>query len=310
MFSRLLIIGFLLCSLCARNAIAASLQVTGADIEVAFESSIAANDQAKITVWLQRNSESLALLYGRFPVNQLTINVVSNPSNQAVPFARVKRGRIDGLVFYVDPSYPLEDFFADWKAPHEFAHLLIPYPGYDDIWLSEGLASLYQNFLPVVSGTWTEQQAWQGLVDGFNRGRRDNNQTQYSLSELAPLMHETSSFRRVYWSGAAFFLAAAKQLQLAGTSLPQTLEQFQRCCRQLRINWNGDKFVQRLDQFNKEQVFETLYTMWQQQHSIPQQTELLAWYGVQVRSQQVSLSYQMDHVERRLALYRVDFPAF
>ena len=45
----------------------------------------------------------------------------------------------------VDASASSRDLRTDWTASHEFAHLLLPYVS--DKWVSEGVASYYQNVL-------------------------------------------------------------------------------------------------------------------------------------------------------------------
>ena len=60
-----------------------------------------------------------------------------------------------------------------WTGYHELAHLLIPYQGWGGAWFSEGLASYYQNILQARVGILTEQQMWQKLYEGFQRGRGD-----------------------------------------------------------------------------------------------------------------------------------------
>ena len=63
----------------------------------------------------------------------------------------------------MDPDRPLDDLRTDWTATHEFSHLLLPYVSRRDRWLSEGLASYYQNVLRARDGRLSETDAWRKL---------------------------------------------------------------------------------------------------------------------------------------------------
>ena len=53
--------------------------------------------------------------------------------------------------------------------------MLMPYISSRDRWLSEGLASYYQNVLRARDGRLTDTQAWQLLYEGFQRGKKNTN---------------------------------------------------------------------------------------------------------------------------------------
>ena len=62
-------------------------------------------------------------------------------ASEPVPWANTVRSGEQAVEFYVDPSYDLSEFLADWTAPHEISHLSIPYVGRSNMWFSEGYAS-------------------------------------------------------------------------------------------------------------------------------------------------------------------------
>lgn len=45
---------------------------------------------------------------------------------EPVPWANTRRGRRQGINFHVGPAFRRRAFYADWTAPHELSHLLIP----------------------------------------------------------------------------------------------------------------------------------------------------------------------------------------
>jgi predicted metalloprotease with PDZ domain len=98
----------------------------------------------------------------------------------------------------------LERLVGDWKAVHEFVHLALPRVRRQGAWLSEGLATYYQEVLRARHGLLPPMQAWRNLADGFRRGRASG--TGRTLQRESASMHDTHAYKRVYWSGAAFAL--------------------------------------------------------------------------------------------------------
>ncbi|MDX1626402.1 MAG: hypothetical protein R3323_07800, partial [Wenzhouxiangellaceae bacterium] len=121
----------------------------------------------------------------------------------------------------------------DWRGFHEFAHLLIPFPGRDDIWFSEGFASYYQHLLQSRTGILAPDEAWRRIMAGFRRGLDDPAGRGRTLSELSPRMRRERAYRRVYWTGAAFFLRVDTRLRAATAhrlSLDAALASYHACC--------------------------------------------------------------------------------
>ena len=122
------------------------LPVGKTTLRVAILPSSPALTLAAVKPWLQASAQSVIQVHGSIPQTdpQVLITPVGR-QDEAIPFARVLRGGGIGLQFYVDPPVTAQMFAQDWKATHEFSHLLFPYISRDDAWLSEGLASYYQN---------------------------------------------------------------------------------------------------------------------------------------------------------------------
>lgn len=129
--------------------------------------------------------------------------------SEPVPWAHIMRGGGIAAEFYIDETRPISDFRSDWTATHELSHMLLPYVSSRDRWLSEGLASYYQNILRARDGRLTEEQAWQKLLSGFERGKR--------ATRGGSLANATRSGRaatmRIYWNGAAIMLMADTRLR-------------------------------------------------------------------------------------------------
>ena len=160
---------FLLLSLVGVAAVAAvraessshTINVAESQIKVHFVDRFTPIEQNKILYWLQQHAEAVATLYGEFPIPNARVRVEKAASaGQPVPWGQVIRGREEGVLLQVNPEFSQAEFVSDWTAAHEFSHLFIPFPGNQDSWFSEGLATYLQNTLRVRAGMLTEQQGW------------------------------------------------------------------------------------------------------------------------------------------------------
>ena len=99
------------------------------------------------------NQETQNYLDDVVPREQLRVVIQrADDAREPVPWAHVIRSHPQGVKFYVNPDFSLGRFMRDWTAAHELSHLYLPYPGQPDIWLSEGLATYYQNIIQARSG--------------------------------------------------------------------------------------------------------------------------------------------------------------
>jgi len=179
-----------------------------ARINIAILNDISTNNQNKLIQWIDANLSALYQVYNELPVNDLQLLVVPvGRDKEPVPWGQVMRGGGDAVHLYIDETRPLQEFMDDWVLIHELSHLLHPLLTVDSKWLSEGLASYYQNVLRARSGLLTEKQAWEKMIAGFNRGIRGTS-SEHSLTQDSETMMRNRSFMRVYWSGAAISLTA------------------------------------------------------------------------------------------------------
>jgi hypothetical protein len=247
--------------------------------------------QATMTAWLDHLTASMLLVYGAQPHPELQIELQTyGGGNRAVAFGQVLRKRPPGMRFYINPNQSLDSFINDWTPYHEASHLFIPYPGQADIWLSEGLASYYQNVLRYRAGVLTEEETWQKLVSGFERARDDSRHAEFTLATLSRELRERYAYMRVYWSGALYFLAADIELRERSAnqmSLDIVLGEFAACCLRQNRRWTGADIVQRFDALSGYEIFAPLYSEYAQSLAIPDFTATLRSAGVAVAGGQV-----------------------
>lgn len=274
------------------------LDVGNGRFVVEWRGQYSTGERDKLKNWLRSVAITMKKLHGTFPRERIRIVLeqftsARYRSDSAVPFARVLRGRNQGILFYVNPESSLEDFIRDWTAYHEFTHLFIPFPGRADIWFSEGLASYYQNVLQYRGGLLTEEEAWQKLYDGFERGRADDGNAGYTLTELCINLRETHAFMRVYWTGALYFLEADLRLRKLGknsTSLDEVLEKFGRCCLDEHKDWRGIDIAVEFDRIAGSQLFVPLYKRFEKTTAIPYFMPVLNAAGISVTDGRVNVS--------------------
>lgn len=241
--------------------------------------------QQNIANWVDFISTSLLEVYGHWPREEWSISVspASAAQNDPIPWAQVHRDKVDSVEFYTAPQATTEALKKDWTGYHELAHLLIPYRGWGDIWFSEGLASFYQNILQARSGMLSEQQTWQNLYEGFERGHADAQFNGQPLAEVGDLMRENGGFMRVYWSGAWYFLTIDIRFrrQSGGrNTLDQALEKLNECCADERLSVL--QMVNRLDELNKVLLFQPLYEQVNASTEMPAFEKTFASLGITI----------------------------
>jgi hypothetical protein len=263
--------------------------VTGTDIRLSAIGKLAPGQRQAIAEWVRESAEGVASVFGRFPQSQPQVLVVAiGKQGEAVPWAHVIRGGGVAAEFFIDETRPLSEFRSDWTATHELSHMLLPHVSSRDRWLSEGLASYYQNVLRARDGRLTEEQAWNKLHGGFERGKRATNG--------GSLAKATRSGRgatmRVYWSGAAIMLKADARLrELTGgrQSVDTALSSLQECCLEETRNWRAQELFGELDRLTGLTVFMDLFNEHVMDDEFPDLDQTYTQLGVVPRSGSILL---------------------
>jgi hypothetical protein len=207
-----------------------------------------------------------------------------------VPYGHVLRGGFGAVRFFIDQQRPLREFLADWTAVHEFAHLALPLVRRGGAWLSEGVASYYQEVLRARSGRLSAQQAWQQLHEGFKRGEQASGEA--TLLAASANIYRDSTYTRVYWSGAAIALLADVQLRKLshGKSLDSALEKLAHCCQPWDRAWSARALMDRLDDLTGTSMFTALYREHVDATDFPDLTAVYTDLGLKVRGNKITLT--------------------
>ncbi len=212
--------------------------------------------------WTGRTAANITLAYGRFPnpdARVLLFPIAGRSGGSAVPFGRVVRDGGETIELLVDPGQPEESFLGDWTATHEFAHLMLPYVGRSDRWVSEGFAQYYQNVLLARAGRYSPEEAWRKIGEGLERGRQS---APHLSPDEATATAERNTRMKIYWSGAALALMADVELRRRSDgkeSLDTVLDRFQACCLPSRRTWTARELFAEFDRLVDTPLFVDLY---------------------------------------------------
>jgi hypothetical protein len=214
----------------------------------------------QINEWVADAAGMVGALYGRFPFPQVQVMVVPNArAREPTPWAFVVRGGGPAVHFLINQRRSMSEFYEDWTAAHEFSHLLLPFVDPRDAWLSEGLATYYQNVLRARAGRLTANEAWGKLHAGFGRGSGEA--TDLTLAEATRRMYSSRLFMKVYWTGTAMMLLAdlqLRQISNGAQSLDTVLAEFNACCFNAHREWRARELFARFDELSGTDVFTSL----------------------------------------------------
>lgn len=280
------------------------IELPGGTIRLAVVGTRQTEQVAKMREWIAESAEAVASTFGRFPQSQPQVLVIhAGRQSEPVPWAQVVRGGGVAAHFYVDAQRSLSAFRDDWVATHELAHMLLPYVSSRDRWVSEGLASYYQNVLRARDGRLSERSAWSKLHAGFQRGLRDDRDA--PLRDVSRNMRSNRAYMRVYWSGAAVMLMADTRLRALSDgqlSLDEALRRLNTCCMANDRVWRGRELFARLDELTGTRVFSELYQENAGSDDFPPVFESYDELGLIQQSRRLRLSDQAELAAVRRAI--------
>lgn len=191
-----------------------STSVLAGEAPLTFKGHFTNEQQNKIEDWVELSLEAVKTAHGSLPMDDFQIVVKpSRWSRGTVPWGEVEREEEPIVTLVVNPKASASSLKNDWTIYHELSHLLIPYDGYGPRWLSEGIASYYQNIVQHRSGLFDSETMWLKLIGGFERGRKQTNYKNFTLAHVSDHLGENRNYMRVYWSGALYWLTVDAKLR-------------------------------------------------------------------------------------------------
>lgn len=249
-------------------------------ISIQYDRSLTEDERRMTHQWLQQVTEAILSVYGDLPKDHfmITIERSSNRSGP-VPWGHVDRGNPTNALLVINPDLGYDALISDWTAFHELSHLFIPYQGHGDVWLSEGLATYYQNIIQARSGLFDETRMWEKIASGFQRGSQDRRWRHINLTEVSDNLRETRQYMRVHWSGVLYWLTVDVALRKQGKgTLDDALKQLKDCCEDRSMS--AQAIVNKLDELTDTELFTPLFKEYCVTHTIPDYEPILAELGV------------------------------
>lgn len=258
----------------------------------------------RIRPWIEAQARAAALLAGKLPRPLVQVLVVpAAPASRPVRFGITGRGGGASVALSVSSNAGREALMSDWVAVHELVHLYMPYLEREDAWLSEGVATYYQEILRARAGLLSEAQAWANIRAGFRRGREAG--TGRTLREESHDMFETRAFERVYWAGAALALMADVQLRTRAarpSSLDAVVADFSECCTPALKPYPAREAIETMDRLANGSIFETLAARHLDRSAFPDVDALLRKLGVTLQHGRVRFDETAVWAETRRAI--------
>ena len=259
----------------AAVAIASFATAAKAELKFQFDDSLTDGEREKLVTWISEVAAGVESLVGPFPFD-VRIRLMRTRSNEPVPWANTLRGRTQGIRFYVDPRFSLDELRADWTAPHEMSHLILPYLGRENSWFAEGFASFMQHQVMYAMGVLDDASIAGRYRERLGAAERDYDYPNRPFVDMAPRLRAERKFPTMYWGGAVYFLRVNDALERRTQSnLLIVLDEYMRCCRRNRATLND--IVTQLDELAGDGVF------FRRAFSLPIQTRIPALRRYQVQ---------------------------
>ena len=283
--------------------------IAGATLRITLMQAASDIQSTDLVEWIRETARNVTLAYGYFPnpapnIVVLPVGGERSWSDSPVPFGRVVRDGGETIELFVNQSRPINEFYDDWTATHEFSHLMLPYISSRHRWMSEGFASYYQNILMARAARYTEERAWQKLWDGFERGRQS--QPGMSPNEAARAGVREATMK-IYWSGAAIAFMADVELRRRSDgkeSLDTVLSRLQKCCLPSDRTWSGTELFRKLDTMIDEPLFMPLYKRYANTAGFPEVRPLFNRLGIDVDSGKVQFQSHAELTAIRASIMR------
>ena len=222
------------------------------ELDYKWEDQFSNADEEKIKEWLGGVSDAVASTFGSYPF-RVKLYIHRSDASEPVPWAETVRYGEQGVHFYVDPDYDLEDFQMDWTAAHELSHLSIPYVGRDNMWFSEGYASFWQWKVLKEQGIYSQKEIDKKYRAKLNRviPGYDSDRT---FLEVADQMRRQRNYPGLYWGGSCYFFEVDRMLKKEhNTSLREVIRTYQ--SRGRLADDSLEDLIKSLDDISRSKVF-------------------------------------------------------
>ena len=201
-------------------------------IKYIFSEKFKEEDKAGLILWVDSVFSAAERTLGTYLFNIDVYFYYNDAQNRAVSFGSTKRGEVEKLNLYVNPSANLDELLDDWIAPHEISHLAIGAIGRDNKWFSEGFATFLSRQINMELGLITQAEFdsiyYHRIMD--KKEAYINGETNFI--EQSKLLFSNNKYGTVYYGSASYFYIIDKKLfEEKGIRFKDVLVEYQKCCR-------------------------------------------------------------------------------
>lgn len=247
-------------------------------IDWVFDDAFTSEEQEMLKRWILLAHNAAQEVLGPYPFDTIPYHFHREDSSMiAVLFGHTDRkGTSQGAHFYVDPSFPEEEFTKDWIAPHEISHLALPKLLKKDSWFYEGFATYISRSVMIEMGTQTREECDSTYYARISQ-IKGAYQTTSSMIVAADSLRSAHYYSAHYWGGAIYFHQADLRLKAAGKiTVSEVVKQSQPTCNDNSLKL--DELIQRYDEISESHIFSELL---EEFRTIPAR-DVLAFYPDEV----------------------------
>lgn len=279
-----------------------SFGVAQATVTVSVLDGPLAVNRAQIERWLKAVGGAVSTVDGRLPADRLQVLIVPSRSAAPIGFGVVGRAGGASVLLFVASDASEEQLKAHWVTPHELSHLFLPFVRRESAWLSEGLATYYQDVLRARAGLVSADEAWRHMAVNLSQARQEG--TGRMMAAESAAMYRTYAFRSVYWAGTAYFLMADVELRRRSggkKSLDRAIATL--TARGDPMLWDADDLLRELDRACGLEVFVPLADRVLSQ-PFPDFEQTLVDLGIAVSAERITLDDQAPLADIRRTIMR------
>lgn len=237
--------------------------------EIKIVSHELSNQQYKIVDnWLVHGINTVERTLDEIPEKTIHFTITKHSNaREPVPWAQVIRGNPNIVKLHIDQYANINQLTKDWTLYHELAHLYLPYLDDESFWINEGFATYIQYLTMFQGRVLTKENYINRMLNGLKRGKKQTKSSPGRLSDVTANMWQLKAYKRVYWTGAAFFIEIEQQLIQRKQNLANIIAKYSKCC--LKKDAQGNALMRDLDNISDTDIFTTTYQRYLHRKDFP-----------------------------------------